>query len=182
MTAPDETGPSGRREKRPGLVPGRRVRELRPADLAAISRVHVRACRIAYRFMGWSYGEDEVRLWYASKLPQWDWGRVVCDGARPVGYLAAIGPHVDQLFVDPDHWRAGIGTSLLEAMLARGLRPTTLHVFARAAPARAFYEHFGFREAGAWWNEQDDALELLYRLDPGARPSRRRLARQPPRV
>ena len=156
---------SRRPEKRPCLAPGLTLRELQPADLGAISRVHLRACRIAYRFMGWSYGEDQIRLWYAGKFPQWDWGRVACEGERPVGYSAAIGPHVDQLFIDPDHWRAGIGTSLLAAMLARGLRPTTLHVFARNAPARTFFARFGFRRAGAWWNEQDQALELLYRRD-----------------
>ena len=63
---------SRRPEKRPCLAPGLTMRELQPADLAAISRVHLRACRIAYRFMGWSYGEDQIRRWYAGKFPQWD--------------------------------------------------------------------------------------------------------------
>jgi ribosomal protein S18 acetylase RimI-like enzyme len=141
------------------------MRELRATDLDAIARVHWRACRVAYRFMNWSYGEDQVRRWYAGKLAEWDWGRVVCDGGRVLGFLAAIGPHIDQLFIDPDHQRAGIGTSLLDAMLERRLRPATLHVFALNAPARALFERFGFRPADAWWNEQDNALELLYRLD-----------------
>jgi GNAT superfamily N-acetyltransferase len=141
------------------------MRQLEAADLDAISRVHWRACRIAYRFMNWSYGEDQVRRWYAGKLAEWDWGRVACVDGRVVGYLAATGPHVDQLFVDPDHQRAGIGSPLLAAMLERGLRPATLHVFALNTPARAFFERFGFRPAAAWWNEQDNALELLYRLD-----------------
>ncbi|HSA81114.1 MAG TPA: GNAT family N-acetyltransferase, partial [Geminicoccaceae bacterium] len=104
----------------------RTLRELQAADLDAISRVHWRACRIAYGFMNWSYSEDQVRRWYAGKLGEWDWGRVVCDGERVVGYLAAIGPHIDQLFVDPGHQHAGIGTSLLAAMLERRLRPATL--------------------------------------------------------
>jgi GNAT superfamily N-acetyltransferase len=146
-------------------APGLTMRELQPADLDAISRVHWRACRIAYRFMNWSYGEGQVRRWYAGKLEEWDWGRVACGDGRVVGYLAAIGPHIDQLFVDPDHQHAGIGGALLEAMLERRLRPATLHVFALNAPARALFERFGFRQADAWWNEQDNALELLYRLD-----------------
>ena len=139
--------------------------QIQAADLDAIARVHWRACRVAYRFMNWSYGEDQVRRWYAGKLAEWDWGRVVCEGGGVVGFLAAIGPHIDQLFVDPDHQRAGLGTSLLEAMLERRLRPATLHVFALNAPARALFERFGLRQADAWWNEQDNALELLYRLD-----------------
>ena len=159
--APGGEEPGGRQ----GRPSSRTMRELRPADLDAISRVHWRACRSAYRFMNWSYSEDAVRRWYAGKLAEWDWDRVACVGGRVVGYVAATGPHVDQLFVDPDHQRAGIGTSLLTAMLERRLRPATLHVFALNAPARTFYERFGFRPADAWWNERDNALELLYRLD-----------------
>ena len=141
------------------------IRPLAAGDLDAISAVHCRACRIAYRFMGWAYGEDQVRRWYAGKLPTWDWGRVACVDGRVVGYLAATGGHVDQLFIDPDHQRAGIGRTLLTEMLARGLRPATLEVFALNAPARRFYDSFGFRPVAEWWNQQDDALELLYRLD-----------------
>lgn len=141
------------------------IRPLAASDLDAISRVHYRACRIAYRCIGWAYSEDQVRRWYAGKLSQWDWGRVACADGRVVGYLAAIGGHVDQLFVDPDHQRAGIGRTLLGALLARGLRPATLHVFAFNAPARRLYDGFGFRPVAEWWNQQDNALELLYRLD-----------------
>ena len=128
-----------------------RIRPLQSVDLDGISRVHWRACRIAYRFMSWSYTEDEVRQWYAGKLEEWDWGQVVCDEDLIVAYLAASGAHIDQLFVDPDHQRAGFGSTLLTAMLERRLRPATLHVFAGNRPARAFYEKFGFREVDAWW-------------------------------
>lgn len=148
-----------------GAPHGYSIRQLQARDLPAISRVHWRACRVAYRFMCWSYSEQEVRRWYAGKRAEWDWSRAACTADALVAYIAAIGPHVDQLFVDPDHQRAGLGSALLRAMLDRQLRPATLHVFAENAPARALYEKFGFREAGAWWNEQDQALELLYRLD-----------------
>jgi ribosomal protein S18 acetylase RimI-like enzyme len=115
--------------------------------------------------MDWSYTEDEVRRWYAAKLEEWNWGQVVCAGDLIVAYLAASGAHIDQLFVDPDHQRAGLGSALLTAMLERRLRPATLHVFAENGPARAFYERFGFREVDAWWDGQDQALNLLYRLE-----------------
>jgi putative acetyltransferase len=150
---------------RPASVAGYAIRPLEADDLADISRVHCRACRIAYRFMGWAYTEEEVRDWYASKLPSWDWGRVACADGPVVAYLAAIGAHIDQLFVEPDHQRAGIGNALLTAMLARQLRPVTLTVFADNAPARTFFGKFGFRQADEWWNQQDRARELLYRLD-----------------
>jgi putative acetyltransferase len=141
------------------------VRPLQAVDLDGISRVHWRACRTAYRFMSWSYTEEQVRHWYSGKLEEWDWGRVVCADDLIVAYIAATGAHIDQLFVDPDHQRAGLGSALLAAMLERRLRPATLQVFAENGPARAFYERFGFREVNAWWNVQDRALNLLYRLE-----------------
>lgn len=115
--------------------------------------------------MGWSCTEQEVRHWYAGKSEVWDWGQVVCAEDLVVAYLAARGAHIDQLFVDPDHQRAGLGSTLLAAMLDRQLRPATLHVFAENGPARAFYERFGFRQVDAWWDVQDRALILLYRLE-----------------
>jgi putative acetyltransferase len=142
-----------------------RIRPLEAVDLDGISRVHWRACRTAYRFMSWSYTEDQVRHWYAGKLEEWDWGQVVCAEDLIVAYLAASGAHIDQLFVDPDHQRAGLGSALLKAMLERRLRPATLHVFAANGPARAFFERFGFRQVDAWWDVQDQALNLLYRLE-----------------
>lgn len=71
-----------------------RVRPLQPVDLDGISRVHWRACRAAYRFMAWSYTQDEVRHWYAGKLEAWDWGQVVCAEDLVVAYLAASGAHI----------------------------------------------------------------------------------------
>jgi putative acetyltransferase len=153
------------REPSDHAAPALLIRPLAASDLDAISAVHCRACRIAYRFMGWDWSEDEVRRWYAEKFDDWDWARAACVEGRLVGYLAATGGHVDQLFVDPDHQRAGIGRTLLTAMLARGLRPATLQVFALNAPTRRFYDGFGFRPVAEWWNQQDGALELLYRLD-----------------
>ena len=157
---------ANRRRQRSRSTPaGYSIRPLRPDDLEDISRVHWRACRIAYRFMGWSYTEAEVRRWYADKMREWDWGQVVCAGEAVVAFIAATGAHVDQLFVDPDHQRAGLASALLGAMLERRLRPVTLCVFADNQPARAFYEKFGFRQAGAWWDEQENAPALSYRLD-----------------
>ena len=141
------------------------TRALQADDLVGISRVHYRACRIAFRVIGWSYTEDEVLRWYATKLSDWDWGRVVLCGGEVVAYIAAIRAHIDQLFVDPDHQRLGLGRTLLTVMLDRQLRPATLTVFAENAPARSLYERFGFREVGAWWNKEDRAVELLYRLE-----------------
>jgi GNAT superfamily N-acetyltransferase len=134
--------PSLQRRRPPGGPFDYSIRPLQPADLEGISRVHWRACSTAYQFMNWSYTEDEVRCWYAGKLGEWDWGRVACAGDTVIAFLAAIGAHIDQLFVDPDHQRVG-------AMLERRLRPATLQVFAQNTRARVFYERFGFRQVDA---------------------------------
>jgi putative acetyltransferase len=157
--------PSLQQGRPPGVPAGYAIRPLQPSDLEGISRVHWRACSIAYRFMNWSYTEDEVRRWHAGKLAEWDWARVACADETIVGFLAAIGAHIDQLFVDPDHQRVGVGRALLGAMLERRLRPATLHVFAENIPARDFYERFGFHQVDAWWDTQDQALNLLYKLE-----------------
>ena len=169
MTAAELRGRIVTTSRQQGRLPGApldyAIRPLQPTDLEGISRVHWRACSTAYRFMNWSYTEDEVRRWYAGKLGEWDWGRVACAGESVVGFLAAIGAHIDQLFVDPDHQRVGLGSALLRAMLERRLRPATLHVFAQNTPARVLYERFGFRQVDAWWDTQDQALNLLYKLE-----------------
>jgi len=159
--------PAADRRRQPSRSPPApySLRPLRPDDLEDISRVHWRACRIAYRFMGWSYPLDEVRCWYADKMKEWDWGQVACAQGAVVAFLAATGPHLDQLFVDPDHQRAGLGSLLLSAMLERRLRPVTLCVFEDNRPARALYEKFGFRQADEWWDAQENAPALSYRLD-----------------
>ena len=163
-TAPERSDDLPPRESRPPIPGIYATRRLHTDDLAGISRVHWRACRIAYRFMNWSYTEDEVRRWYAGKLQGWDWGRVACADGAVVALVATAGAHIDQLFVDPDHQRAGIGRALLAAALERGPRPATLHVFEENRPARRLFEAFGFRPADAWWDEQDHARMLLYRL------------------
>jgi GrpB-like predicted nucleotidyltransferase (UPF0157 family)/GNAT superfamily N-acetyltransferase len=55
---------------------------------------------------------------------------------------------IGALYVDPGHWRVGIGGALLAAALgelaARGWRDLVLWVLPENRPARAFYERFGF--------------------------------------
>ena len=139
-------------------------RPLVEADIPAISRVHRRACLIAYRFMNWSYSEREVQDWYAGKFHEWDWG-TVADDSDVVGFVAVSGAHIDQLFVDPDRQATGIGTTLLCAAPARMPPSVTLHVFEANMPARRFYERHGFREVGRFWSVQDGAVELVYGRD-----------------
>jgi ribosomal protein S18 acetylase RimI-like enzyme len=66
-----------------------------------------------------------------------------CDG-RIVAYLAMSGSYVDRLYVDPNEWRRGWGTRLVD--LAKQLSPAglELHTHVENAAARSLYERQGF--------------------------------------
>ena len=146
-----------------------RYRALTADDLAGITAVHWRACKIAYAFMNWSYSEAEVHEWYEGRFPEWDWGLVAEDGAGVVGLVAKMGTHVDQLFVDPDYQHRGIGNALMTSALQR-VPTATLYVFEQNIPARRFYGRYGFREVDRFFNATEKAVELVYRRDPPIAP------------
>jgi ribosomal protein S18 acetylase RimI-like enzyme len=137
-----------------------RYRRLDRADIAAVSRVHRSACLSAYRFMNWSYSEDEVRDWYAAKFAEWDWG-LIAEADHVVGFVATAGAHLDQLFVEPAYQSAGIGTHLLTTALARMPGTVTLNLFEENKPALQFYERRGFREVERFLNQTENAVELV---------------------
>jgi ribosomal protein S18 acetylase RimI-like enzyme len=144
-------------------MPRRTFRPLDKADVAAISRVHHRACLIAYRFMNWSYPLQEVEAWYSRKFAEWTWTLAAFEGdASMAGFIALTDQYVDQLYVDPSRQRCGIGSSLLDQALKRTPGRTTLQVFEDNLSARAFYEKHGFRERDRWMNAEEGAIDLLY--------------------
>ena len=143
------------------LVGTVKYRPVTEADIAAISRVHRRACLIAYSFMGWDYSEQAVRDWYAEKFKTWDWG-LVAEDRHVVGYVATSGTLLDQLFVDPGHQGVGIGTALLTTAIARMPPSITLNVLEGNAPARRLYERHGFREINRFFDTNDEAFVLVY--------------------
>ena len=140
-------------------------RPLVEADVPAIAGVHRRACLIAYRFMNWSYSEREVRDWYAGIFRTWDWTLVAEENTAVVAFVAATGAHIDQLFVDPAHQGRGIGDVLLRAAPERMLGLVTLTVFEENAAARAYYERHGFEAAGSYFDDEQQAVDLVYRRD-----------------
>ena len=77
---------------------------------------------------------------FCSLLPSRD-----ADASSAVGEITAI-------YVDPACWRAGVGTSLIEAIIeaahARDFSDLTLWVLTSNTSARAFYEARGFETDG----------------------------------
>jgi GNAT superfamily N-acetyltransferase len=79
---------------------------------------------------------------------------VAVDGGRIVGF-STLGPAADgaveleDLFVDPDAMRRGIGRALVADAVARARSSGVVRVDVDASPdARAFYESVGFVERG----------------------------------
>jgi len=116
--------------------------------------------------MDWSYSELQVRTWYAGKLAEWDWGLIAEDNLTAVGFVAVTGTHLDQLFVDPEYQRRGIGADLLKLALDRAPAVVSLHVFEQNFAARELYERHGFREIRRFMNDEEHAVELVYGRDP----------------
>ncbi|MCK6538646.1 MAG: GNAT family N-acetyltransferase [Anaerolineales bacterium] len=69
---------------------------------------------------------------------------VVEEAGQPVAFMAMEKDFIDQLYVHPDHWRKGIGETLLN--FARRLSPEHLWLYTLQVNvnARAFYEKHGF--------------------------------------
>ena len=149
------------------MTAGFTLRPLATGDLDAIARVHAAAARAAYAYRGWDYTLDQVRDWYSERRRHWDWGLVAESGGAVVGFAAATGAFLDQLFVLPAWQGRGVGRALLAAVLARGLRPVTLHTSQGNARARAFYERHGFRATGSRPDENGEDIDIIYAfVDP----------------
>lgn len=71
--------------------------------------------------------------------------RMALSSDSVVGFVAATGDSISQLYVRDTHRRRGIGSRLLGWAKAQSGGSLWLYTFARNAGARAFYEKHGFR-------------------------------------
>jgi GNAT superfamily N-acetyltransferase len=158
------------------------VRRATADDAAAIAAVHVAGWEGAYRGLVPDAWFEERTLENRTSM----WRRVLGDvrsavvfvaedGGTVVGLASAQLPsrdadadedtaEISALYVDPDHWRAGAGRALMDALLAelsvRGFETATLWVFEANPRARAFYGVCGFVADGA---RQGEPPELRLR-------------------
>ncbi len=91
---------------------------------------------------------EEDRAYFRTVILLKDTVFVAEADGRAVGFMAIAGDFIDQLYVDPDSQRQGVGASLISS--ARALSPSGLHLFTfeTNASGRAFYEKQGFRATG----------------------------------
>jgi GrpB-like predicted nucleotidyltransferase (UPF0157 family)/RimJ/RimL family protein N-acetyltransferase len=163
-----------------------KVREADGDDVPAISDIHVRSWRAAYRGIlpdalldGLSVPERE-RSWRALLGDGDDrWLTFVAEdpGGDLTGFCSVATPSRDEgagertaeigaFYVDPDHWRAGAGTALLSAALKKlgqsGWRDVVLWVLPENRAALSFYARFGFAvEYGVEKREESSGLPVI---------------------
>ncbi|MDQ3759635.1 MAG: GNAT family N-acetyltransferase [Actinomycetota bacterium] len=148
------------------------MREAQLRDARQVAAVHVRAWQAAYRgllseeLLDQLSVQERERRWH--ELLSETHGRSftlvsVDDGERVEGFCALSTPSRDAdadartaelaaTYVEPDRWRVGVGTALVDAALARlrrgGYEQVMLWVFAANDQARSFYRRFGFEPDG----------------------------------
>ena len=133
-----------------------RIRHATAADLAALPAIE-RSAAQAFRGAGVSLSADapvsSAEVWRPALRSGTLWVAVNETG-RVVGFLAARKInrvlHIDEMDVDFDHQRRGIGRALLDAAIAwahrAGLNEITLTTFRELAFNRNFYAAAGFVE------------------------------------
>jgi GrpB-like predicted nucleotidyltransferase (UPF0157 family)/ribosomal protein S18 acetylase RimI-like enzyme len=162
------------------------VRRAGNADVPRIAEIHVRSWQAAYR--GIFPGEllDDLKVsereesWRAL-LSEGDdrWLTLVAEDPRRelTGFCSVATPsregvadevtaEIGALYVDPDHWREGMGHAMLSAALGelseKGWRDVALWVLPENQAALAFYDRFGFVvEEGIEKREERSGLPVV---------------------
>lgn len=147
-----------------------RIRPAAEADIGLLGPLKLRASLAWGEHVAELQGMWEARLFPAEHLA---FAAVAEDADRLVGFVTVVpGPDgragLEDLFVEPDCWRKGIGRRLLgEAEVrARGAGAGVLHAVANAR-ALEFYLACGFEVVGAAQTRFGPAPEMEKRLQPG---------------
>lgn len=116
-----------------------------PSDAEGIADVYLASFAAALPAVRLAHTEDEVRAWIRDHvvpdLETW----VADDDGRVVAMMVVAPGWIEQLYVAPERRGQGIGSELLALAMSRADGALDLWTFQVNAPARAFYEHHGFR-------------------------------------
>ena len=122
------------------------IREYEPADFDALTILwRIARERSMPEFQlrkGHFFYEDRDYFQNQILMRNMVWAATV--GELPVGFIAMKNDLIDQLYVHPNHWRKGIGRSLLDFAKTRCPDHLWLYTLQINANARAFYEKNGF--------------------------------------
>jgi GNAT superfamily N-acetyltransferase len=166
------------------------MREARPADAMAVAKLHVRSWRAAYRGLLPEDFLDALRP--EERASRYTFGSPDPGAPRTIlafldGELAGFAtvsrsrdedvPQAGELcalYVDPDHWRDGVGRRLLaesrRLMREEGYEEAILWVLVGNETAERFYEADGWRRDGSErtedpWGVVSQVIRYRRRLD-----------------
>ncbi|QXG75389.1 GNAT family N-acetyltransferase [Modestobacter sp. L9-4] len=121
------------------------LRSAAPADADAVTAVHLASRAAAMPWLPVVHTPAETRWWVEhvvlTQLRTW----VAVSGDDVLGFVAVDDGRLEQLYLRPDRRRQGLGTLLFRQAQQAEPAGFTFAVFARNAPARAFYERLGCR-------------------------------------
>jgi putative acetyltransferase len=122
------------------------IRKGRAEDRGAILEIWLRAVRATHGFLTEAEIQELLPLVRDAALPSLEiW--VETAGDEMVGFAGLDGAKLEALFIDPAHFRRGVGRRLIDR--ARQLKgPLTVDVNEQNPEAVAFYRAMGFDVAG----------------------------------
>ena len=174
------------------------VREATPEDIRALATVEVHSRGAAYaHFMPVHYVkeltvEDATTIWRERLSGASSMKTMVLESEDQIAGFVRFGRgqaplpapnagELELLFVAPDHWRHGLGSTLLEeaerGLQAMGFASGFLAVFEANQRARGFYEARGWIHDGQRWTVQRggaNLVEMRYRKPLTGLPQTRR--------
>lgn len=162
---------------------GVKFRGAEPADAAAIAEVHVLAWQATYRGMipdahldalSVAKGADNWRQLLADFDPPRSGALVALDDAQLLGFASFCATRdldaaldvgeISAIYVRPDHWRRGIGRTLLQLAVdsldEAGCSSATLWVLDSNTRAREFYETAGWMPDGVTKEDERSGFTL----------------------
>lgn len=121
------------------------IRPYRPEDFPGIERVHDRARRVELRYAGLEDAFLPLRI-AAEREDLFAYpGLFVAElGGEIAGFAACTQEELAWLYVDPAHFRKGVGRALAEQALQRFPGIRRVEVLSGNAPAQALYARLGF--------------------------------------
>jgi ribosomal protein S18 acetylase RimI-like enzyme len=127
------------------------IRRATPSDAAAAAQLYLRARRAASAagtIPPLVHDDDDVMRWLTDVvIPTHEcWLAASRESGAAVGMMVLAGDWIDQLYVDPDLTRSGIGAELVA--VAKRERPGGLRLwtFVSNVGAQRFYVRHGFHE------------------------------------
>jgi len=148
-----------------GLGLGLVIRPLGQAEIRPAAKLLFRSANLAYRDINWNHTEQETLDWFEATQDRWSEIWVAACGGQLAGVMCLETDFIDQLFIDPDWQRKGIGSELLERAKQSYPNGFKLFVFQNNEPAVNFYERHGLvrGKAGVSPDEGEPDFEYFWR-------------------